>query len=282
LLTTFTARRILEDTAMTCHSYVAEGCVDGERRFYTGASPHVHERVERFNFGLSGAYLRPKGAAAPTPPVVLLDAYLRAHDLREHALLEEVLDFALLRLRGERVRGGPYSNVKWTDGQKSEVKRLEDAVRPFMENRPLARGAIIELAASVTCLRLHLQDRCFKCRQSGHYEKRCPGVVPDPVAVVRPPKPKAKAAFTKPDSCKKKVKWDGVKKAWKYKDKNGKSGQRVVVEIDGEFHVQAGTTKWADQFGSSPIFEDAVQMAMELAIAEAREVQKRGVKGPDS
>lgn len=160
-------------------SYIASSTVGVETREYCGAarvaSGGAVERRDRIELGMSGAYLRPKGAKCPNSPVTLDDGEVRQHTTFGAAAVEEVLNFGLLRLKGRRVRGGPWSNVKWTPAQKSEVARLERALRPVQHSRALARAAIIELASDMRRLKCHIEDRCFSCAAKGHYQDACAG-----------------------------------------------------------------------------------------------------------
>ncbi len=154
-------------------SYIASAKVGAEDRSYAGAarvaSGGADERRARIELGISGAYLRSKGAQFPTSPVTLDDGEVRQHPDFFEAAVEEVLNFGLLRLEGRRVRGACWSNVKWTGDQKSEVARLERALRPVKHSRAEARLTIIELANEMPRLRKHCFDLCYTCDQSGHY-----------------------------------------------------------------------------------------------------------------
>ena len=83
-------------------SYIASAKVGAEDRSYAGAarvaSGGADERRARIELGISGAYLRSKGAQFPTSPVTLDDGEVRQHPDFFEAAVEEVLNFGLLRL----------------------------------------------------------------------------------------------------------------------------------------------------------------------------------------
>ena len=98
-------------------SYVVSAWVDGELRFYAGSAVgSADARIQSIRVGDHAAYLRGRDEARPGPVTVVKRTAFRDF---ESALVDEVLEVAL-RGPEQRVRGGPYSNVKLCGAQKDE------------------------------------------------------------------------------------------------------------------------------------------------------------------
>ncbi len=158
---------------MASESYIAMATVDDEERRYSGAARLANggaeERRVRIASGISGAYLRPKGLPSPSSAVTLETT--TPHASFQAACVDEVVSVLFGRIRGERIRGGPYSNVKLNSAQKKELLVLEKAVKG--KSRADAAEAVLGFCAvqGFERLRKHCFDLCFICGDPSHYEK---------------------------------------------------------------------------------------------------------------
>jgi len=158
---------------MASESYIALAIVDGEDRRYGGAarlsSGGAPDRIIKIKSGISGAYLRPKGLPSPSSEVILETTALWASF--KLACLDEVVNVLFGRIRGERIRGACWSNVKLTNTQKKELRTLEKAVKG--KDRAEAAEIVLEYCSvqGFERLRKHCLDLCYKCGVLGHYEK---------------------------------------------------------------------------------------------------------------
>ena len=103
-------------------SYLVSAWVDGELRSYAGSAlGSADARIQSIRAGHHAAYLRGKGEARPGEVTVVKRTPFRDF---ESALVDEVLEVALRGADDQRVRGGPYSNVKLTGCQRDELAAL--------------------------------------------------------------------------------------------------------------------------------------------------------------